>query len=1061
MSSKWRTCTKSNRCPVCVGNNLPGDHYCSVTDDDTCCQCSHSKRKGSVLPAPAGWEMWKATEGGGMLYRALGPDGKAIDVPKETEADRQRREEQEAFFKQRGIDNAKQIYRAALQKQEWRGAAEAYLRARGIDVSRLPGGVLPKAVQFDPQCIDGTLVKGVTKAMSQKTGEAVRQSLQMAWPAMVCGVADENGELQGVHRTFMGLEWKRPEAGASTHTAARHTILNEQLEYELVDRVNGSWRVVPRKRTDDELPDGLILKDDKGRDKRGTWTGLGANKKMLGECLGNAVRLGREFPGGVLMLGEGLENTLAAMQATGWTGFALLSENGVRSWKLPEGLFARGLPTSISRVIILQDLEYGKSFKPGDGDQSVGAAAGGILANRILTAFPWLIVQRAIATHENCPELVAPDGRPILEKGKSVGWLDVLNASGEEAVKRAIVNSPVFGGDGPTATLAPVPPSDLPGGTRADGSTLGGAGGGVGSGGVGAGGGGGGAGDGENLYRPADWHTMPIIADGPVNQARRFLVEQCLVPGADRFGLVRWGTKWWWYAEGAYRELDDERLRSIVWQWLQGFRRMHRDKPVAFNPDAADAEAVCKALAIDCVVNADSIPVWLPPSIIKGQVQWGLSAMSSLQASETRVVDGPDGKQVSKAPMNLVFPNGVLDVGEVCRTKKVRLKAHSPELFTTTKFPYELPVEDLQEVIDAKSVEEADAVYQRLAPRFFWWLMDTSTHDPEGDCDRAWIQQLQLMLGDTVTGDRTLEKIFMAVGIKRSGKGLIGVILETVLGSENLQALNGVMLMDKYGTSAMVGKVAALWPDAHVQKFDDGGPIVETLKSIRGRDRLPIRDLYSSYTTARIGARIWITANTMVDLRDDSGAFAGSLVVLPMRKSAEGREDETLKDDLRTEGPGLMSFALAGAVALANLKRRHIAMCDDGEDVQKDFARASAHIDNFVRECIVIDKRDEVSMLKPDDAYKAYCWYCETLEKRQPKGRTAFFREVQWLMPKYTQPRQLAVEEGVRVVRRDRVWPGCRLTDDARIGANGVGMKSTSYGPAAGAAGEVDVPLPY
>ena len=41
-------------------------------------------------------------------------------------------------------------------------------------------------------------------------------------------------------------------------------------------------------------------------------------KMMLGPCRGGAVRLGE--PGDVLMVGEGIETSLAAMQATGPSG---------------------------------------------------------------------------------------------------------------------------------------------------------------------------------------------------------------------------------------------------------------------------------------------------------------------------------------------------------------------------------------------------------------------------------------------------------------------------------------------------------------------------------------------------------------------------------------------------------------------------------------------------------------------------------------------------------------------------------------------------------------------
>jgi hypothetical protein len=56
-------------------------------------------------------------------------------------------------------------------------------------------------------------------------------------------------------------------------------------------------------------------------------------KMMLGPCRGGAVRL-RE-PGAVLMVGEGIETCLAAMQATGNAAWAALSTSGLRSLDLP------------------------------------------------------------------------------------------------------------------------------------------------------------------------------------------------------------------------------------------------------------------------------------------------------------------------------------------------------------------------------------------------------------------------------------------------------------------------------------------------------------------------------------------------------------------------------------------------------------------------------------------------------------------------------------------------------------------------------------------------------
>ena len=59
-------------------------------------------------------------------------------------------------------------------------------------------------------------------------------------------------------------------------------------------------------------------------------------KMMLGPCRGSAVRLGEA--GAALMVGEGIETCLAAMQATGKPAWAALSTSGLRSLDLPRAL---------------------------------------------------------------------------------------------------------------------------------------------------------------------------------------------------------------------------------------------------------------------------------------------------------------------------------------------------------------------------------------------------------------------------------------------------------------------------------------------------------------------------------------------------------------------------------------------------------------------------------------------------------------------------------------------------------------------------------------------------
>jgi hypothetical protein len=67
-------------------------------------------------------------------------------------------------------------------------------------------------------------------------------------------------------------------------------------------------------------------------------------KKMFGPCDGGAVRLGAGS--GPLLVGEGIETCLAAMQATGKPTWAALSTSGLR---------ALDLPADVQEVVVLAD----------------------------------------------------------------------------------------------------------------------------------------------------------------------------------------------------------------------------------------------------------------------------------------------------------------------------------------------------------------------------------------------------------------------------------------------------------------------------------------------------------------------------------------------------------------------------------------------------------------------------------------------------------------------------------------------------------------------------------
>ena len=99
------------------------------------------------------------------------------------------------------------------------------------------------------------------------------------------------------------------------------------------------------------------------RDAAGSWCRL--DRAMLGRAAGGAVRLAPAYD--TLMIGEGIETCISAMQACALPAWAALSTSGMT------GLM---LPATLRRIIILADHDAS-----GAGERAAYAAADGWLAD--------------------------------------------------------------------------------------------------------------------------------------------------------------------------------------------------------------------------------------------------------------------------------------------------------------------------------------------------------------------------------------------------------------------------------------------------------------------------------------------------------------------------------------------------------------------------------------------------------------------------------------------------------------------------------------------------------
>ena len=88
--------------------------------------------------------------------------------------------------------------------------------------------------------------------------------------------------------------------------------------------------------------------------------------------------------------------------------------------------------------------------------------------------------------------------------------------------------------------------------------------------------------------------------------------------------------------------------------------------------------------------------------------------------------------------------------------------------------------------------------------------------------------------------------------------------------------------------------------------------VVERFLSVSGEDSLTIDRKYREPWTDRLPTRFVVLTNELPRLTDSSGALASRFIVFVLRRSFYGSENPKLTDELLSEAPAILNWALEG-----------------------------------------------------------------------------------------------------------------------------------------------------
>ena len=306
--------------------------------------------------------------------------------------------------------------------------------------------------------------------------------------------------------------------------------------------------------------------------------------------------------------------------------------------------------------------------------------------------------------------------------------------------------------------------------------------------------------------------------------------------------------------------------------------------------------------------------------------------------------DPPSWRDGRDAPLpeNLaVFQNGMLDLGDPDTSELYPL---SPLFFSRTSLPFGFNP-------------------HAQCPRWMEFLQEVS----DGNEER--IALLQEWFGYNLVPDMSLAKFMLFIGRPGTGKSTVLNVLQHILGPGQFAFTSFKQLGEQFGLHSLVGKLAAIMPDAHLSRRADAMQALEVLKNVVGGDTVSVNRKFMDVVSVQLRCRFTIAANELPRLPDNCRALERRLCLLDFPVSFTGREDRHLLEKLQVEAPGIMLWAIEG------LRRLRVTgiFTDPAvvQEIRKDFSAILSPVIDFVDECCEVGDSD--SFVRTQHLYDVWC----------------------------------------------------------------------------------------
>lgn len=263
-----------------------------------------------------------------------------------------------------------------------------------------------------------------------------------------------------------------------------------------------------------------------------------------------------------------------------------------------------------------------------------------------------------------------------------------------------------------------------------------------------------------------------------------------------------------------------------------------------------------------------------------------LEAMIRLASSELGMVIG-NASELDADPWLLGVKNGVVDL----RTGK--LLASDPKLLIT---------------------KQCNATYDREAscPRWITFLGEIFDNDLET------IATIRKLLGYTLTGVTTEEKIIICHGHGANGKSVFSNVVSNVIGEYYTVGPNCLLLARNKNDNSVRNDLAKLLGARliSVNELAEGARLDEqVIKQLAGREPMSARFLHKEFFDFQPTGKVWLRTNHRPTVTGEDDGIWRRLILIPFKKQiSEEDQDIDLEAKLLEEREGILAWMIQGAL---------------------------------------------------------------------------------------------------------------------------------------------------